>query len=84
MKFARTVLRMPQTDTTPTPTLALAAELLGEPLEEWVKPRREAGQSWDRVSRDLFRATGGRCQVSRELLRRHFGHIPREPETPTT
>lgn len=74
---------MPDTDTTDTPTIALAGELLGMTLIEWVRPRREMGQSWDRLSRDLDRATGGRCRISRELLRRHFGHISREPESPT-
>lgn len=74
---------MPDTDTADTPTLALAGELLGKSLEEWVKPRREMGQSWDRVSRDLGRATEGQLKVSREFLRRHFGHIEREPDNPT-
>jgi hypothetical protein len=75
---------MQETDINPdTPTIALAGALLGVALEEWVKPRREMGQSWDRVSRDLHRATTGQVQVSREFLRRHFGHIQREPETET-
>lgn len=74
---------MPDVDTTDSPMVALAGELLGKSLEDWVKPRREMGQSWDRVSRDLQRVTDGRCRFSRESLRRHFGHIQREPETPT-
>jgi hypothetical protein len=59
-------------------SIALASEVLGEPLVEWVKRRRTLGQSWDRVSRDLARDTDGKCRFSRELLRRHFNHIPRE------
>lgn len=58
-----------------TPTVALATALLGQPLEEWVRHRRTLGHSWDRMSRDLSLATNGRCAVSKELLRRHYGHI---------
>ncbi len=68
----------------PTPTVVLASELLQQPLEEWVRDRRVLGQSWERMSRDLNRATDGRIDVSKELLRRHFGHIPKEPETAET
>lgn len=64
--------------TAATTAIALATEVLGEPLADWVERRRTLGQSWDRVSRDLSKATDGKCQFSRELLRRHFGHIPRE------
>jgi hypothetical protein len=59
-------------------SIAFASEVLGAPLAEWVEERRTAGQSWDRVSRELARATEGKCKFSRELLRRHFNHIPRE------
>lgn len=63
-----------------TPAVALATEVLGEPLADWVTRRRTLGQSWDRLSRDLARETDSKCVFSRELLRHHFGHIPREPE----
>lgn len=77
--FTRSVLFMNETPATPATTaVALATEVLGEPLEKWVERRRSLGQSWDRLSRDLSKATDGKCQFSRELLRRHFGHMPRE------
>jgi hypothetical protein len=58
--------------------VALATEVLGQPLRTWVGERRKLGQSWDRVARDLTEETDGKCQFSRELLRRHFSDIPRE------
>jgi hypothetical protein len=69
--------------TTPSrqnPAVALASEVLGRPLQAWVVERRNLGQSWDRMARDLARDTDGKCQFSRELLRRHFGDIPRGTE----
>lgn len=65
-------------ETTTSPALTLATEVLGEPVEDWVTRRRTLGQSWARLARDLAKETNGKCRFSRELLRRNFGHIPSE------
>lgn len=62
-----------------TPKIALAEQVLGQPLEDWLRPRRENGMSWGRLARELTHATEGKANVSYELLRRHFGHISRDP-----
>lgn len=56
------------------PKMALATALLGRDVKEWVRERREEyGQSWDRISLDMLKATKGQCRISREHLRRNFG-----------
>lgn len=51
----------------------LAALLLGEPLEHWIRPRRGDGMSWATISRQLARLTDGQVDVSHETLRRWYG-----------
>lgn len=65
-----------------TPTIAYAELVLNvTDLADWITPRRHMGMSFDRLARELARATEGRCRVTGELLRRHFGHVPREPDS---
>lgn len=54
---------------TETTTQRLAGLLLGEPLEEFVRTRREAKRAWRLVARDLWKATNGEVDVTHETLR---------------
>lgn len=70
---------------TATATTRLASLLLGVDLKEWVEERREQGQSWLSISRELKEATNGDVTLSHEGLRMKYGASPAEatPETPT-
>jgi hypothetical protein len=46
----------------------LAEVLLGMSVAEWVAPRKAAGQSWDKIARELTVALG--TEISRETARR--------------
>lgn len=51
-----------------TPTQQLATLLLGEPVDEWIKARRDAGQPWRTIARDLYDRTNGRIDVAHQTL----------------
>lgn len=51
-----------------TPNQQLASLLLGEPVEAWILARRERGQSWRVIARDLYTATNGRVDVAHQTL----------------
>lgn len=55
-----------------TPTARLADLLLKEGLDEFVNSRRQAGQSWRRISLDLRDATDKVIDVTHQALRRWF------------
>lgn len=65
--------------TTPTPEpLTIAADIVGQPIEDWVAERRAVGASWDVLAAKLNEATAGRARpISREYLRTRYGHIDR-------
>lgn len=52
---------------TQTPTQRLASALLGQDVQDWIAAQRAGGQSWRRVARSLFEATG--VDVTHETLR---------------
>jgi hypothetical protein len=58
----------------PTSTTRLAAILLGQDLEVWVKARRAEGKSWLNIARELGDATNGQVTYSHEGLRSRYGH----------
>lgn len=51
-----------------TPTQQLATILLGEPVGAWIRARRDAGDSWRTISRDLAERTNGRIDVVHQTL----------------
>ncbi len=53
----------------------LASLLLGQDLTEWVRTRREGGQSWLQISRELNETTEGQVTYSHEGLRMRFGGV---------
>lgn len=54
----------------------LAQERLGATrLEDWISTRRSEGMSWSEVSAALYART--EVDISRETLRRWFGHMDR-------
>ena len=55
-----------------TPTVRLATLILGEPLEGWVRQRRNAGQPWDGIAGDLAEATEKQVKISGEYLRQLY------------
>lgn len=55
----------------PTPTQKLAGIILGRPVEEWIRDRRETtGRSWRLISRDLYEATNGQVDITHEAVRK--------------
>ena len=68
-----------------TATTRLASLLLGVDLKDWVQERREQGQSWLNISRELTEATDGEVTLSHEGLRMKYGAAVGDatPETPT-
>jgi hypothetical protein len=58
--------------TTDTPARRLAEHLLAQPLEAWVEPRRERGDSWRRIADELTEVTNGRVEIVGETLRGWF------------
>lgn len=62
----------------PSQKFQFAGEILGTPLDEWVKAQRDAGKSWGDVSMDLAIATNGRVRYSNEHLRRLFSTAPED------
>lgn len=57
-------------DTQTTRTQRLATQLLGQPVAQWIRARREAGRSWREIAADLDTATGGELVLTHEVLRR--------------
>ncbi len=60
----------------PSPSARLAGLLLGQELESWVKERRDASVSWDRISAELRFATNQEVSISSEWLRRLYTPSP--------
>ena len=58
--------------TTATPTARLAENILGEPLERFVRTRRDQGRAWRLLARDLYEATNQQIDVTYETLRTWF------------
>lgn len=52
-----------------TPTKRLADLLLEEPVENWIRARRQGGRSWRLVARDLYEATNGQVDVTPNAVR---------------
>lgn len=67
---------------TPTTTQRLVDVLLGGRLEEYVRERRQAGQSWRAIVRDLYDDTGE--YLTYETVRRWFpdSDTPADTEPP--
>lgn len=55
-----------------TPARRLADHLLGASLEQWVRERRERGDSWKRIATELHAATYGQVDIVAETLRLWF------------
>jgi len=55
---------------TPTPSQRLASLLLGQPVDKWLRAKRDTGRSWRLIARDLYEATNGQVDVTHEALRR--------------
>jgi hypothetical protein len=58
----------------------LAAVILGRPLRDWVRDRRNAPHSWDRIAADLRAETSWRVDVTRETLRNWYPDPPTETD----
>lgn len=55
-----------------TPQEKLAKMMFGTSLESWVKSHRDAGMSWDRISRQLAAQTEDAVEYTGETLRRKY------------
>lgn len=51
-----------------TPTQQLATMLLGEPVDAWIRAKREAGEPWRVIARELHQRTNGRIDVTHQTL----------------
>ena len=47
---------------------ALFTDRVGQPLDDWIADRREEGQSWRAISRELQTVTGGVIDVTPQTL----------------
>ena len=47
----------------------LADTILGQPVEQWITDRREAGVTWRAISRDLEDASDGKLRVTEKTIR---------------
>lgn len=54
---------------TQTTTQRLASLLLGQPVDQWVRDRREAGDSWRRIAMQLHEITDGQVSLTGEAIR---------------
>jgi hypothetical protein len=55
-----------------TPMARLAEALLGQPVEQFVRTRRNSGRSWRLIARDLYDATDHQVDVTHETVRTWF------------
>lgn len=47
-----------------TPSQKLAGMLLGRPVKDYIRERRDLGRSWRLVARDLYDATNGQIDIT--------------------
>lgn len=52
-----------------TAATRLASHILGEPLDQWLTARRDAGATWQQLADQLAEATRGSVSVSHETVR---------------
>lgn len=54
---------------TRTPLMALADLLLGQPVQDWVRGRRDEKVSFRRIALELHEKTGGQISVTDNTIR---------------